>query len=327
MVSQRCFTIIELLVAITITVLAVNLLSRLYVRATNLAIVQTEVQANTREGMAGMELLQEEFRNLIVPIAKEWDSNSAGDIQVPIYIGDIIVDGGTDAYPGIIFHRQSTVFETETTSTLMGIEQVLLFVAPPPDNFSNSPYMNLYRVVNSNYSETSDDFGLTKLLDGPSTVNPNEISEANYASRDTILENIVGISFDAKIYDPSSDDYIHISDFDPVELAREESHNIEAIRVTMTIAPPSHPIKIRRLGSGSLEGNGIDIDDFQLESGFFFQMEGFIGDLSTGEVFQYRRPDNSDDEVDITKVMDNACSSRGNGLVTGFSFQRYFSIR
>lgn len=339
MVRKSPFTIIELLVAITITVVAVNLLSSIYVRATSLAIAQTEVQATTRDGIAALDVIQRELRNLIVPIADDWDtsSNEASSVEFPIFIGDIREDGETDSYRGIIFHRQRTTYETGSSSTAMGLEEVALFVAPPVNGFGDYPYLNLYRIINQDYNETTGTFN-DSLFDGVNHVNPNDIDAVVYGGKESILEGVVGITFDAKFYDVGGDSYSHITEFDPSELARDESHNLESIRVSITIAPPAHQMKIRPRNIplsdyndpgeyARLEGNNIDIDDYILESGFFFQGEGFFANLNTGQVFQYTRPSGSDSAINVSKVMDNACGDSGDSLVTGFSFQRYFTIR
>jgi len=309
MVSRRLFTIIELLIAITITVVCVNLLSTLYVRANTVALAQAELMAISRDGVISLEIIQGQLKDMIIPIS---DSGSSG-VRYPIYMGNIMKDGTTEKYPGIVFHRQAPPQETGSKSTAFGIEQVALFLAPPLAGFAKSPYLEFCKVTNSNYNRVSETFNNTLFIP---QANANAIPAAAYDGREVLLENVVGLSFEAKFFDGTG--------FDTSELLFEdESHTIESLSFCLTKAPES--LKIELLGTSSLLDSMTKVDDFTRENGFFFQDQGFIANRNNGEVYRYKR--SGDTDIDVWSAYGSACANDNEGWCTGFTFQRHFNIR
>jgi type II secretory pathway pseudopilin PulG len=334
MVKQRSFTIMELLVAITITVVAVNLLSSLYVRATSLAIEQTQVQSLTRRGMMAMDSIQNELRNLIIPIPSQWSGNISSNIPYPIFIGQIRGPNGASPYPGMIYHRQKTVFDTGSSSTDFGIEEVALFLAPAEGGFSEDPYLQLYTITNSTYNAGTEVFSNSLFDSGRIDGEPNDIGQTQFDSKQIIVERVIGMTIDAHFLfvDPGNNDKFpeNIEDLDPPELLIEESNTIEALQFIVTLAPMSISLGFNCPDLDTVDDVGESITgpyitSYPLEKGLYHHNQGFFANFETGDVFRYTR--SGDAYLKIENYLDDACSSSGKGLGTGLTFSRYFNLR
>jgi hypothetical protein len=282
--------------------------------------------------MASLDFLNNEFRNMVVPIANEWDAgnNEADDVQYPIFMGNVFNGADPTPYPGIIFHRQKTPYQTESSSVAHPVEEVAIFVAPSELGYSLDPYLSIYRVTNDEWDEELQVF--TDSLFS-SAADGNEIPTTRYNSRTAICEKVIGMQLLGVYFSNIDTDFLSTELLYPLE-----SHTLESFQVLLTIAPPATQISLRNSTVDPLDydtpaehtnliGDNQDISNFVTEKGFYFQNLGFFANFATGQVFRYTRSESNSSRISIQKVLDDACTDLEDGLVTGFTFQRHFSIR
>lgn len=313
MISIRKFTIVELLIAIGLTSVLVNLLATIYVRVSDYAIKQSGALSGYDEIYASNEKVDLDLKRIKLPAYST--SNSTRDFRM-IYDNVSLGNNGTVTntsghYPYLAF-TATLPFSLDNikavkAGTYDGYEEVAYLLAPKSTvtsltagHYFNSDFLNLYRITKKT---------------GATLMTP---TNAVYSSANVVVRDLMWASFKFIQYSNASTSTLDGANagtaaalaLDTLNLSFNGSNSTnkvpDVMEIMLTVSPSSGPFTLIAKGSSTVNGS-TDItitSDENADSGLLkiglvsLSNRGHILNMTRGVAYTYVRSGKNTIKID-----------------------------
>ncbi len=319
---RRCFTIIELLVAITLTVVVTNIMSQMYVRMSDVAVRQVGTMGAIDGAAKTVNMIVDDLKKAALVPGRDLNNHDRDFRMIHGYANDfssgnklngfdtnIKPDITNKGWPVIGFTQDRgdslDVLGDMDSGTSDGYQEVFYLLAPPENSATfkqggvGDDLLVLYRIEDDAfYPNVSNDFSDPKEFNSSHVLFDNVIYMSMIHHQTNCSNGVFGTN--SQIWLDTDDPVNHNYHFD-ADITEGEDPFPDAVDVVLTLAPEGayHEFKVSRevsgiasmsanLLSGSSTYSVSEKDDIEKTKPFKFDNQGFFYREADGQVFFYK---------------------------------------